>query len=245
MILREKHNLTHQLTHDLGMEIVKGRYSVGSGLPSEAELCSIYSVSRSATREAVKMLSAKGLITSRPKQGIRVMPEHNWNLFDTDVLSWILSSKPSIQLLHEFTQMRVAIEPQACALAALQANADQLRNIENALERMRDADNGLDDPLEADIAFHTAILEASCNRFFYQLTNFIATALRVSIRYTNKIKGVPGADVIKHQHILDTIKSRDSDAAYKASKEILDEAIELIESQFIERTTPVPDIQLS
>ncbi|MDP2567153.1 FadR/GntR family transcriptional regulator, partial [Pseudoalteromonas marina] len=96
-------------------------------------------------------------------------------------------SKPSLSLLKEFTQVRVALEPQAAALAAISATPEQLAEIDNALARMADADEGLDDPLEADIAFHTSILVASINRFFVQLTEFISTALRVSIRYTNHI----------------------------------------------------------
>lgn len=226
-----RQNLTQQLTHDLGFAIVRGVYPVNEGLPSEADLCVKYDVSRSATREAVKMLSAKGLISSRPKQGIRVLPENNWNMFDTDVLRWILSSKPSLSLLKEFTQVRVALEPQAAALAAVSATAEQLAGIDNALARMADADQGLDDPLEADIAFHTSILVASNNRFFVQLTEFISTALRVSIRYTNHIKGVPGADVAKHADILDTIKSRNPERAKQAVETILEEALELIESK--------------
>lgn len=224
-------NLTHQLTYDLGLAIVQGVYPVGTGLPSEADLCIEYNVSRSSTREAVKMLSAKGLISSRPKQGIRVLPESSWNMFDTDVLKWILSSKPSLALLKEFTEVRVALEPQAAALASLTASYQQLDVIEKALARMVDADNGLDDPLEADIAFHTAVLAASNNRFFLQLTEFISTALRVSIRYTNRIKGVPGADVQKHAEILNTIKSRNPERAKKAVEAILFEALELIESK--------------
>jgi DNA-binding FadR family transcriptional regulator len=224
-------NLTHQLTYDLGLAIVQGVYPVGTGLPSEADLCIEYNVSRSSTREAVKMLSAKGLISSRPKQGIRVLPESSWNMFDTDVLKWILSSKPSLALLKEFTEVRVALEPKAAALASLSASYQQLDVIEKALARMVDADRGLDDPLEADIAFHTAVLAASNNRFFLQLTEFISTALRVSIRYTNKIKGVPGADVQKHAEILNTIKSRNPERAKKAVEAILDEALELIESR--------------
>ncbi|NCP63498.1 MAG: FadR family transcriptional regulator [Paraglaciecola sp.] len=226
-----RHNLTQQLTHDLGLAIVQGVYPVGSGLPSEADLCLKYEVSRSATREAVKMLSAKGLISSRPKQGIRVLPESNWNMFDTEVLRWILSSKPSLALLKEFTQVRVALEPQAAALAAVSANYQQLEVIQTALNRMDDADKGLDDPLEADIAFHTGILLASNNRFFVQLTEFISTALRVSIRYTNRIKGVPGADVNKHAVILNTIKSRNPVLAKQAVETILEEALQLIESK--------------
>jgi len=224
-------NLTHQLTYDLGLAIVQGVYPVGTGLPSEADLCVEYNVSRSSTREAVKMLSAKGLISSRPKQGIRVLPESSWNMFDTDVLKWILSSKPSLALLKEFTEVRVALEPKAAALASLSASYQQLEEIEKALARMVEADRGLDDPLEADIAFHTAVLAASNNRFFLQLTEFISTALRVSIRYTNKIKGVPGADVQKHAEILNTIKSRNPERAKKAVEAILDEALELIESR--------------
>jgi DNA-binding FadR family transcriptional regulator len=226
-----RQNLTHQLTHDLGIAIVKGVYPVGEGLPSEADLCIEYDVSRSSTREAVKMLSAKGLISSRPKQGIRVLPESNWNMFDTDVLKWILSSKPSLALLKEFTQVRVALEPQAAALAAMNASEAQLAAIEKALERMVEAEQGLDDPLEADIAFHTSILIASGNRFFVQLTEFIGTALRVSIRYTNKIKGVSGADVQKHAEIFNAIKARDPKLSRAAVSMILDEALELIESK--------------
>ena len=228
-----RQNLTQQLAHYLGFAIVRGIYPINEGLPSEADLCIKYDVSRSATREAVKMLSAKGLISSRPKQGIRVLPESSWNMFDTDVLRWILSSNPSLSLLKEFTQVRVALEPQAAALAAISATAEQLAEIDNALARMADADKGLDDTLEADIAFHTSILVASNNRFFVQLTEFISTALRVSIRYTNHIKGVPGADVAKHADILNTIKSRNPERAKKAVETILEEALELIESRLV------------
>ncbi|WOT05027.1 FadR/GntR family transcriptional regulator [Shewanella youngdeokensis] len=226
-----RQNLTHQLTHDLGIAIVRGVYPVSQGLPSEADLCIEYDVSRSSTREAVKMLSAKGLITSRPKQGIKVMPESHWNMFDTDVLGWILSSKPSLSLLKEFTQVRGALEPEAAALASVNATDAQLDDIAKALERMYEAEQGLDDPLEADIAFHTAILIASGNRFFVQLTEFISTALRVSIRYTNKIKGVAGADVQKHAEIYQAIKSRKPELAKTAVATILIEALALIESQ--------------
>ncbi len=222
-----KHNLTYQLAHDLGTSIVVGKYSIGDSLPTEAELCIEYDVSRSATREAVKMLSAKGLIASRPKKGIRVLPESSWNMFDTDVLGWILSSNPSLTLLKSFTEVRAAIEPQAAALAAVNATFDELEEIEKALARMEAAEKGLDDSLDSDIAFHTSILKASGNPFIVQLTDFISTALRVSIRYTNKAKGVEG-DVQKHADILNMIKSRNPEKAHAAVKEILDEALELI-----------------
>lgn len=227
---QQKHNLTHQLTHSLGISIVKGEYSVGEGLPSEADICVAYDVSRSATREAVKMLSAKGLISSRPKQGIRVMPEHSWNMFDTDVLTWILNSRPSINLLKEFTQVRFAIEPKAAALAAQQATEEQLEEIAIAVQRMHDAEDGLDDPLDATIAFHTSILLASGNRFFSQLTDFISTALRVSIRYTNRNSHAHNS-VERYSKILDSISNGKVDASANALTKMLNEALANIDAQ--------------
>jgi DNA-binding FadR family transcriptional regulator len=214
-------NLTQQLTHKLGEAIVSGEYPVGLGMPSEAILCEQFEVSRSATREAVKMLSAKGLISSRPKQGIRVNEESNWNLFDTDVLEWILKSKPSLNLLKEFTQVRYAIEPMAAKLAAENASPIQLKKMEE----------GLDDQLDAHISFLNTILMASSNRFFIQLTQFVNAALRVSIRYTNNVKGVSNNDASFHQKVFEAIKNGDSVNAYKLVAEILEDALALIENR--------------
>lgn len=226
-----KFNLTQQLTHDLGMAIVQGTFEAGDGLPSEAGLCSKYEVSRTATREAVKMLSAKGMLSSRPKHGIRVLPESSWNMFDTDVLDWILNSKPSLALLREFTQMRFAIEPEAAALASQNLSTNALDGIAIALDRMADAGEGLDDHLESDIAFHTSILCASENRFICQLNEFISTALRVSIRYTNKLKGVHGADIEQHRRVFNAIQSGDAELARRAMQALLSEALALINSK--------------
>lgn len=222
-------NLTHQLVHDLGLAIVQGRYNASNALPSEAEICKQYNLSRSGTREAVKMLAAKGLLNSRPRQGITILPESRWNLFDTEVLRWILNSRPSRKLLLEFAQMRAGIEPEAASLAATHGTPEAIAAIEAALQRMMDAEAGLDDPLESDIGFHTSILLASQNRFFAQLTNFVETALRVSIRITNAVKGVPGADVQAHARIFRAIRNGKPRSARRGIEALLTETIELIQ----------------
>ncbi len=224
-------NLTLQLVHTLGAAIVQGKYAEQQGLPSEAELCEEFDISRSATREAVKMLTAKGLISSRPRQGIRLKPRESWNMFDPDVLNWILKGTPTLSMLKEFLQLRIAVEPEAAALAADHQDDALIARIGDALDRMRAAERGLEDPLEADIAFHLSILAASGNPFYIQLRSFIETALRVSIRYTNRIKGVSTASNEDHKKIYDAIVKGNSQAARKASKEIQEEALELIISE--------------
>lgn len=233
MISNPRHNLTQQLTHSLGIAIIRGDYPVGSGLPSEADLCTQFEVSRSATREAVKMLSAKGLIRSRPKQGIQVLPENNWNMFDVDVLEWILNSKPSLTLLKEFMQVRVAIEPQAAELAALNASQQQIEEIAQALSKVVDANKGFDDPVEAGIEFSSAILQASGNRFIVQFTDFIATALRVNIRYVNRLQETADAHVSAQVKLFNHIKAGDGQKAREQTKQMLEQLLENIETKLV------------
>src|SRR5690606_29838036 len=146
-------NLTYGMLDRLGRDIVTGRYR-DQPFPTEAELAKQHGVSRSVTREAVKMLTAKGLVSARPRQGTTVQPASSWNLFDTDVLRWLLERQFSLELLRHFTQLRVAIEPEAAALAARFGDAEDFRSIAAGLTRMEAADRGEDDALDADIAFH-------------------------------------------------------------------------------------------
>lgn len=222
-------NLTHQVAHAIGHAILCGQYRRDQPFPSEAELSLTYQVSRSATREAVKMLAAKGLLSSRPRQGIRILPESSWNMFDTDVLTWLLNSPRAMELLRDFLQMRIAVEPEAAALAANFPDSEAVARIEQALNRMRAAARGDDDPLASDIAFHTAILAASHNHFFAQLQPFSATALKVSINQTNRAKGVAMADIEAHANVLKQIKKGNANGARKAMRHLLDEALRLIE----------------
>src|SRR4029077_20173682 len=101
--------------------------------------------SRSVLREAVKMLTAKGLLGARPRQGTWVQPEANWNLLDPDVLRWLLERKFSYSLLIEFAQIRLAVEPTAAALAAKSTDAARKAEIQKGLDRMVAAEEGDDD----------------------------------------------------------------------------------------------------
>lgn len=221
-------SLTQQIVNELGLAIVRGKYHSKNSFPIEADLCEQFGVSRSVLREAVKMLTSKGLLRARPRQGTWVQPEESWNLLDPDVLRWLLERKFSIDLLGDFTEVRLAIEPQAAAFAAERASPDQKQAIADALDRMQAAEFGDDDALLSDIAFHVAVLEASGNRFFGQLKDLVETALRISIRLTNQYKGVALASVADHRKVFDAIEAGDPDQARKASQALVQEANDLI-----------------
>ncbi len=219
-------SLTYGLVETLGQLIVTGAFAA-QPFPTEGELSRQHGTSRSVTREAVKMLTAKGLLQARPRQGTSVTPESHWNLLDPDVLRWLLERKFSLQLLAEFTEMRLAIEPAAAALAASRADREAIEQIRAGLERMQAAGQGDDEPVAADIAFHTAVLAATGNRFFAQLDPMINTALRISIRFTNRIKG-RAAGIAQHEEVLDAIVAGDAERAALAMRALVGEVLELI-----------------
>lgn len=222
-------NLTYGLLEHLGRQIVTGVFT-DAPFPTEAELSEEHGVSRSVTREAVKMLTAKGLLSARPRQGTSVQPVANWNLFDADVLRWLLERKFSPELLRQFNELRAAIEPAAAALAAQNADARALELIEAGFARMVAAEAGDDDGLNADIAFHLSILRASGNPFYAQFRDVVATALRTSIRFTNRIVGRT-ADLAAHGAVKDAICAGNPARAHAAMTAIIGDVMTVIATE--------------
>jgi len=222
------HNLTSSIVDDLGRAIVTGRFRHGKPFPIEEDLSRQYGASRPVLREAVKMLTAKGLLAARRRQGTSVQPENAWNLLDPDVLHWMLERKFSIELLVDFTEVRLAIEPRAAALAAASATEPQRSRIMEAIDRMVAADAGDDDALAADIAFHVAVLRASNNLFFAQFTKLAEVTLRFSIRRTNAYKGVPRASAAEHRVVADAILKRDPAGAARKMRKLIQGALDLL-----------------
>lgn len=219
-------NLTYGMLDMLGKAIVTGQYDK-QPFPTEAELAKQYDVSRSVVREAVKMLGAKGLLTARPRKGTTVQATDRWNLFDIDVLRWLLDRKFSLLVLRQFSELREAIEPAAAALAASAHTADGLAAIRSGFARMEAAEIDEDDPLEADIAFHIAILQASANPFYAQFRDVVTTALRTSIRFTNRFKGRT-ASLPQHKAVLDAIANRRPSEAKAAMGALIADVMLLI-----------------
>lgn len=175
------HNLTFGLLHAIGGAIAAGQYD-GKPFPAEAELAAHYGTSLSVTREALKMLAAKGMLASRPRQGTHILPRSSWSLLDTDVLRWLFQRRDPADVLRQFNQLRVAIEPAAAEFAARFAWPRGVQRIAQAFERIERCDREGADSLEPRIAFHAAILEASRNPFYRQFQAALGTALHLSSR---------------------------------------------------------------
>src|SRR6478736_7231427 len=148
------------LAGEIGLRIVRGDYPPGTILPNEAKWSETFDVSRSAVREAIKMLMAKSLLASRPKVGSWVEPKEHWNLLDRDVLSWYAASPDREVFLRTVQEFRYIIEPEATAFAAMRRTDEQMAEISLACREMGEATN-LQERTRADTRFHLAILRAS------------------------------------------------------------------------------------
>ncbi|ANY19323.1 Putative L-lactate dehydrogenase operon regulatory protein [Tsuneonella dongtanensis] len=220
--------LTQRVTDEIGEAIVTGNLAQGELLPVEADRVARYGASRSVLREAIKVLNAKGLVTAKPRRGTTVTKQSSWNVFDPDVLRWTLARNFSLELLTQFTEIRIAIEPHASALACDAASEEDIARIGQGFERMVEADRGPDDPLAADISFHLAILDASHNIFLARLKALVETALHFSIRYTGSIARDESEKLGIHEQVYRAIEARDARAARHAALKLLTDALDLM-----------------
>jgi DNA-binding FadR family transcriptional regulator len=163
----------------LGPSIVEGALP-GDSMITLDWLCKEYAVSRTIAREVVQVLASMGLVESRRRTGIRVLPEEHWDVFDPAVLRWWLASSRRPELLQQLSQLRVSVEPLAAALAARHATDEQRLHVVTLAERMEEtgARGDLRAFLEHDVTFHRLLLDASGNVLFARLGDVVEEVLR-------------------------------------------------------------------
>ena len=192
----------------------------GSILPNEAKWSETFEVSRSAVREAIKMLMAKSLLSSRPKIGSWVEPRERWNLLDRDVLSWYAMAPDRQAFLRTVQEFRHIIEPEATALAAERRSEEQMAEISTACREMGEA-TSLSSRTQADTRFHLAILRASGNDLLVPLGVLIESALNhLFVFVTREQNDVHHAQKL-HEAIEKNIRLQRPEAARNAVRKLL------------------------
>ncbi len=171
--------LMKSVVNILGQRIAAGRYSEGETLPKEQDLADSLGVGRNALREAVKVLSGKGLISTAPRRGTKIRPRDEWNMLDPDVLAWHADPETATpEFLLALIEIRRIIEPKAAELAAARATREDVTAILTAYDDMRRFNEDPEKRMAADTQMHTAILAASHNAFISHFRYAVATYLK-------------------------------------------------------------------
>jgi GntR family galactonate operon transcriptional repressor len=204
----------------IGLDIVGGRYQPGDFLPTEADLTEEHGVSRTSVREAMKVLSAKGLVEIRQKTGTRVRPVELWNTFDSDLLAWYHARGLGEPIMRDLVELRQVLEPLAAQLAAGRANMSDLRKIEQTQRAMAENANDHGGYAESDVAFHMAVYGASHNSLLLRFGHLVADFMKLSFDVQQHASNGEVADftddAAAHAAIFHAINRGDSTAAAEA-----------------------------
>lgn len=216
-------NKTERLTQLFGKRITQGEFAPGSALPSEAELCAHFGVSRNIIREVVKVLSTKRLIDAQRHRGLFVMPTERWNYLDADVLDWILEKNSNPALIKSLMEVRSLIEPTISRWAAERATAVDLVEIEASYNEMAANPTRPDLFHEADIRFHRAVLVAAHNVVMKQLSDAVSASQRAIFDFTFERDAVHmKLTISEHHELLDAIRRKNPHAAEAAARRMIE-----------------------
>lgn len=214
------------IAHKLGTDILSGKYLPGDVLPGEVAFAEELKVSRSAYREAIQALTAKGLVASRPKAGTRVLPRERWNLLDPEVLGWAFTGEPDIEFVRSLFELRAIVEPAAARLAALRRDKADLKEMKEALAAMRRHTLTTDAGRAADRDFHDAILRATRNDALIVLSASMGAAVNWTTQFKQRSRALPRNPMPDHVRVYEAIAAGDGEAAAEAMNVLVDLALE-------------------
>lgn len=194
-------------------------------MPNEVEASSRLGISRTAYREAIRILAAKGLVESRPKSGTSVSPEAGWNILDPDVLDWMFEAGPSEEFILALFELRRIVEPAAAALAAERRTSAQLAQMGHALEEILRYGFERREGQIADRLFHELVLAATGNRALIALTRTISTTVEATTLFKQKKRRLVRDATPEHRDLFAAIADRDPERARAASLQLIDLAM--------------------
>jgi GntR family galactonate operon transcriptional repressor len=169
----------------------------------------------------LKVLAAKGLVSSRRRAGTHVVPRTSWNLLDPDVLAWHRADALPADFVRDLVELRRLIEPAAAEHAARRGDSKKIAQIGAALEDMRNAVDDRDRFFAADVEFHLSIFSASGNTLIDRLSTILGPLLEASFRMQRDTAGDPEGLVGIHNAVYDAIVEGDAQRARQAMEALL------------------------
>ena len=217
--------LAQSTAKHLGQKILRGDLLPGTPLPPENEILAEIGIGRSTLREAFRILSSKGFISSRQRSGTRVRPREEWNDLDLMVIAWTAEIFDVDEILLELYEYRRLLEPEAARLAAERASDAEIKAIQIAFSAMQQSLGSRKDEIESDIRLHVEIILAANNRFLTPLATAIKSLLRIAIERSHSEPAPLAKSVEMHRAVVEAIAARDGSGAQFAMRCLVEDAI--------------------
>ena len=225
-----------QVVNALGQEIVDGVHAPGDILNLD-RLSERFTVSRSVLREALRVLQSVGMVEPRQRVGTQVLTRDRWDLFNPQIIQWRGQGDYFAQM-REMLELRLGIEPVAARISARLMTTGEREAVARAAAVMVQADRAQDGRryLEADVEFHTLILQGSGNAVMGHFASTVAALLRTreqEKRFT--ITDYTPASAHRHNDLAAAIVAGDEDAAYTSAYATLEATL----TEFVQESADV------
>ncbi|KFJ08135.1 GntR-family transcriptional regulator [Bifidobacterium tsurumiense] len=224
----DEDSLHNRLLNEWGTAIVNGDIPTGERMPEPS--AELGNPSRTVTREVTRVLEYMGLVSVKRKAGATVNPPEDWNLFDPQVIAWRLRGPNRAAVLHELSELRNAVEPTAARLAAQRSQGQDWSALtEAAIDMVAHSHeaNGAE-YLDADMRFHTALLNASGNSMFIALGGVITSTLQGRTEH-ELMPAIADPQALRlHGDVAAYIRQGNAQAAQAAMRAIVDESEDAI-----------------
>ncbi|REJ03901.1 FadR family transcriptional regulator [Microbacterium bovistercoris] len=217
--------LHDEIVERWGSEIGSGRRPADSRIVME-DAIEEFGASRSAIREAVRVLESVGMVQSRQRVGITVTPVEQWSPYDSRVLRWRLEGPDRVALLRSLSELRSAVEPLAARLAAERATPEQCGALTAALVGMASTARAASDDeyLAHDVDFHSVLLEASGNVMLTGLRTIVTSVLEGRTHHA-MMPTTANAEALRlHGEVVAAVQAGDGDLAERSMRAIVTES---------------------
>jgi DNA-binding FadR family transcriptional regulator len=210
--------LSDQVTRALAGRIVNGEIGERTPPPTESDICTEFGVSKTTAREVIRSLAARGFVEVRHGRRMRVRKSSEWNQLDPLVLE--LSDDPKVvwRYLADLHDVRMLLEPEIAARAAVKAGSEQIEELQMSVEMMATLEHDPDAYLEVDVAFHRELAVATDNVILASVLDSVGVLQRVSRKVTNRLRGQLPEATREHRRILDAVAARKPQSARKAMR---------------------------
>lgn len=193
--------------------ISSGQLQPGDKLPPERQLCEKLGVGRSYVRDAIRKLEFYGIVKTLPQSGT-VVAGLGITALEGLITDVLMLEGPDFQSLIE---TRLLLEKQTARLAAMRRTADDIIDLEKALNAYRAKVESGKQGIDEDLMFHIRIAEASKNNVLKSLMLIVTPDILTHFTQQNVCGGgKPYGALEEHTAILEHIKNQDADKAEAA-----------------------------
>ena len=208
----KKRRLAEEVADRVRGMILEGAFPPAQPLPAERDLAERFGVSRSAVRDALRMLEMIGLIETRHGQG--TFPKELSVDRLVAPLTAVMSYRPDMR--DDLMDVRLMFEPAVARAAATRATEEDLVDLERALEAQRAKLASGQSPIAEDTSFHALLARSTQNRVVVSIMAILNDLLVESREQALSQKGRPEQSLQGHQDVIAALRRCDPDAAAQA-----------------------------